>query len=119
MLKKFLATTFALLLISAQASAMTFQSPAQIGTVSTGGAFGLQITGATKIDADMNQNVFTKGFAIFDGKLYLHFDDATAADFNAGSYFGSNDAENAVQYYVFEGSTNTGTTSRRTKRPGR
>lgn len=105
MLKKFFAVTFALMLFAAQASAATFQSPVKLGSVGTAGMHGLSIDGATKIDGDSDGKSYTKGVALFGDKLYLHFDDATADDFNAGSYFGSSDVKNAVQYYVFEGST--------------
>ena len=103
--KKFFAATFALLLLTAQASAMSFQQPVKIGLVGIGGRNGLQIEDATKIDAEQNGDSYTNGYAIFGDKLYLHFDDATASDFNAGSWFGSSDRSNTVQYYVFEGST--------------
>ncbi|MBR4383459.1 MAG: hypothetical protein IKP64_07870 [Selenomonadaceae bacterium] len=106
MLKKFFALTFALVLFAAQACAATFQSPVKIGSVGVGGRNGLSIEGATKIDGDFNGKVYMKGVALFGDKLYLHFDDAAASDFNAGSYFGSSDVKNSVQYYVFEGSTN-------------
>ena len=105
MFKKFFAATFALLLLTAQAHAMTFQQPVKIGLVGIGSGNGLRIEGATKIDAKQNGNSYTNGYAIFGDKLYLHFDDATADDFKAGSWFGSSDRSNTVQYYVFEGST--------------
>lgn len=103
-MKKFLAVMFALMLFAAQASAMTFQSPEKIGSAGTSGN-GLTIDGATKIDGDSDGKGYTKGIAIFGDKLYLHFDVATASDFNQGSYFGSSDVKNSVQYYVFEGLT--------------
>lgn len=103
--KKFFAATFALLLLTVQAHAMTFQQPVKIGLAGIGSGNGLSIRDATKIDATQNGNVYLKGYAIFGDKLYLHFDDATASDFNAGSWFGASDRSNAVQYYVFEGST--------------
>ena len=105
MFKKFFAATFALLLLTAQAHAMTFQQPVKIGSVGIGSGNGLSIRDATKIDAVQNGDSYTNGYAIFGDKLYLHFDDATASDFNAGSWFGSSDRSNTVQYYVFEGST--------------
>ncbi|MBR1645396.1 MAG: hypothetical protein IJ685_01340 [Selenomonadaceae bacterium] len=105
MFKKFFTVTFALMMLTTQAFAMTFQQPEKIGSASIGGRQGLSIEGATKIDAEMNQNVYMKGYAIFGDKLYLHFDDATADDFTSGSWFGSSDRSNTVQYYVFEGST--------------
>ena len=105
MFKKFFAATIFLLMFAAQTSAMTFQQPEKIGSAGIGGRQGLSIEGATKIDAEMNQNVYMKGYAIFGDKLYLHFDDATADDFTSGSWFGSSDVKNTVQYYVFEGST--------------
>ena len=103
--KKFFAATFALLLLAAQASAMTFQQPVKIGLVGIGGSNGLRIEGATKIDAQQVGDSYTNGYAIFGDKLYLHFDDATADDFTSGSWFGASDRKNTVQYYVFEGST--------------
>lgn len=105
MFKKFFAAAVALLLLTAQAHAMTFQQPVKIGLAGIGGRNGLSIEGATKIDATQSGNVYLTGYAIFGDKLYLHFDDATADDFNAGSWFGASDKSNTVQYYVFEGST--------------
>ncbi len=105
MLKKFFALTFALMLFAAQTSAATFQSPVKIGHVGTAGAHGLSINGATKIDGDSDGKDYKKGVALFGDKLYLHFDIATAADFDKGSYFGSSDVKNTVPYYVFEGGT--------------
>ena len=106
MLKKFFAVTFALMLFAAQACAATFQQPVKIGSVGIGGRNGLSIEGATKIDGDSDGKGYTKGVALFGDKLYLHFDTATASDFDKGSYFGSSDVKNTVQYYVFEGATN-------------
>ena len=105
MFKKFFAATFALLLLTAQAHAMTFQQPVKIGLAGIGGGNGLRIEGATKIDAQQVGDSYTNGYAIFGDKLYLHFDDATADDFTSGSWFGASDRNNTVQYYVFEGST--------------
>ena len=105
MFKKFFAATFALLLLTAQAHAMTFQQPVKIGLAGIGGRNGLRIEDATKIDATQNGDSYTNGYAIFGDKLYLHFDDATADDFRSGSWFGSSDKSNTIQYYVFEGST--------------
>lgn len=105
MLKKFFMLTFAMMmLLTVPACATTFQQPEKIGSVGTSG-YGVNIDGATKIDADSDNRGYTKGIAIFGDKLYLHFDAATASDFNKGSYFGSSDANNTVQYYVFEGLT--------------
>ena len=103
--KKFFAATFALLLLTAQVHAMTLQQPVKIGLAGIGGRNGLSIRDATKIDATQSGNVYLTGYAIFGDKLYLHFDDATADDFTSGSWFGSSDRSNTVQYYVFEGST--------------
>ena len=107
MFKKIFASTIFLLMFAfaAQVSAMTFQQPVKIGLVGIGSGYGLRIEGATKIDAKQNGDSYTNGYAIFGDKLYLHFDDATADDFTSGSWFGSSDRGNTVQYYVFEGST--------------
>ena len=105
--KKIFASTIFLLMFAfaAQTSAMTFQQPVKIGLVGIGSGYGLRIEDATKIDAKQNGDTYTNGYAIFGDKLYLHFDDATADDFTSGSWFGSSDKKNSVQYYVFEGST--------------
>ena len=107
MLKKIFASTIFLLMFAfaAQVSAMTFQQPVKIGSAGIGSGYGLRIEDATKIDAKQNGDTYTNGYAIFGDKLYLHFDDATADDFTSGSWFGSSDKNNTVQYYVFEGST--------------
>lgn len=120
MLKKFFATTFLLLIMSANCAAMNFSQPVHIGTVSTAGnEYAIEIDGATKIDATLNnRGDYVTGTAIFGG-LYLHFDGAALAEkirsatestdftaiYNSVSFFGGNDAKNSVPYYVFEGST--------------
>ena len=107
MFKKFFASTIFLLMFvfAAQTSAMTFYPPETIGSVSLGGRDGLKIDGATEINAESDGNAYLRGFAIFGNGLYLHFDNATIADYNAGSWFGGSDKNNSVHYYVFEGYT--------------
>ena len=107
MLKKIFASTIFLLMFvfTAQTSAMTFYPPETIGSVGLGGRDSLSIKGATYIDAESDGKTYSRGYAIFGNGLYMHFDNTTIADYNAGSWFGGSDKNNSVNYYVFEGGT--------------
>lgn len=104
MLKKFFALTTFLLIFSANCSAMTFQQPVEVGNVSISGANSIQIDGTTNIDATRGDqpNSYIKGVAIFNEKLYLHFDGEILTQ---KSFFGGRDVKNSVEVFVFEGLT--------------
>lgn len=120
MLKKFFALTILFLMTSASCLAMTFQNPAEIGSVSAGGGDKLKIDGATEIHATpaSRPNTYIKGVATF-GEIYLYFDCAALSDkvkfantsadmlkiYNETSFFGSSDAKNTVPHFVYEGLT--------------
>ncbi|MCR5833471.1 MAG: hypothetical protein K6G55_02290 [Selenomonadaceae bacterium] len=119
-MKKFLVTLMALMMMSVSCYAMQFQNPKEIGNISVARGDGIEIEGATRINATMgnDDNTYTKGFAIFDSSLYMHFDgDALAykmkntppnkitSVYDEVSFFGGSDVENSVPYYVFEGGT--------------
>ncbi len=121
MLKKFFATMLFVLTVAANCSAMTFQSPVEIGSVSiAGGESAIKIFGATNINATQSSrpDTYVKGTANF-GELYLHFDGEafnrkmqqanSSADmmriYDEVSFFGGRDVKNSVPIFVFEGVT--------------
>lgn len=119
MLKKFFSATILLLMMAANCSAMTLQTPAEIGSVSIAGDNGIKISGATNINATSGSEPGScvKGTATF-GELWLHFDgdrlnqlltQSPDSDmmkiYNEVSFFGSSDVKNSVPFFVFEGLT--------------
>lgn len=116
-MKKIFALTMLLLMTSASCLAMTFQTPVEVGTISSGGDNSIVIDGTTAIDATAGRksNSYIKGVAVFGGKLYLHFDGELLTykaqqQFNIKiydevSFFGDRNQKNSVPHFVFEGST--------------
>lgn len=93
----------ALLMMTAQASAMTFELDRSVDwTVSISSRpYTLDIKGYRQLDGDDS-----KGVAIFGDDLYFHFDCFKVGQSEKfASRFGSRDFDNTVHVYVFEGMT--------------
>ena len=100
-MKKFLTLIIFLLMMSAQASAMNLTLYESVGTIAqTSAPNEIKIEGYTQLHGN-----FSKGVAVFEDYLCLHFDCSRAKDFNAASRFGGEDFSNTVPVYVFEGLT--------------
>lgn len=95
-MKKFFALIIFLLMTCAQASAMNLTLYEFVGSISqTSNPNEIKIEGYTQLRGN-----FSKGVAVFNDDLYLHFDSS-----NEASRFGSSEISNTVPVYVFEGLT--------------
>ena len=115
MLKNFFAAMTVLLILSAQASAMTLTIGESVGSIGLDSApFALKIDGGRQIDGDNS-----KGVVLFDENLYFHYNarlleekmpqaknfDEEQKIFDEASRFGGSNFANAVPVFVFEGMT--------------